>query len=284
MKKMLLYYCYCYPLNYELIPEHIKYGYEMHFYLLDHYKDIFDKVKIILGIDNKNNPYEILKFYKEKFKEIFKDKDLEIVLVENNPIFRDAAVYKNIFIKNLEEYKDYLLFFSQSKGLGNINERADWVKDLIPLYEWIYALYYFNLENIKNIEDSLINKNICHGALYLDFLSEKNKLSAGDKLGYRFSKTKWLYSGSFQWININKLLNHISENSINLDRLPIMQRYFSEDFLGNIIPVEFAGGPKTKFYYDDYKNIDNHIKELYPEADYMEFLNNFNKFFNVIND
>lgn len=285
MKKVLLYYCYCYPYKYEELEEHIKYGYEMHFYLLEHYKDIFNEVQIVLGIDNQNNPYEILKFYKEKFTEIFKDKKLEITLIENDPVYRDAMVYKYVFAKQLEKYNDCLLFFAQAKGLGNVNDKVNFLDELITIYEWVYGLYYFNLENPKEVELLLTKAEdyICYGSMFLDFSIPKNAEKGGDKFGVRFNKTKWIYSGSFQWINVNKLKNYIKENSINLDRIPIMKRFFSEDFLGNILPVKYAAGAKTYRYYDDYNEIDAHIKDLYPDQ-YMDFLNNFTEFFQIKTD
>lgn len=271
MRKVLLYYCYCFAEPYDNLPDQSKYCYNLHFYYLERYKDVFDHIELLLAIDDAVNNTNILTYYKQKFNNIFGIEKLSITVIENNSELRDAVAYKNFFVKKLETYKDDLLFFSQTKGLSNITIDS---KPIINIYEWISAMYYFNLEHFKDkIEPELLNNYITYGTLYIK-IHNCNSAILNDY--YRFSQTKWLYSGSFQWINVNALINYINSHSINLDRLAIMQRYFSEDFLGHIVPDKLCGGGKTLKFYDDYTEIDNHLKDLYSKDEYLEFYNFFN--------
>lgn len=273
MRKVLLYYCYCYPGPYDELPDQVKYCYNLHFYFLERYKDIFDKVEIILSTDDIFENEDVLDWYKQKFINIFGIEKCSIESIENNIELRDAIVYKNYFVKRMEEYKDDLLFFSQSKGLANIGFDN---KPIINIYEWVAAMYYFNLENFEDkIKNELINDFITFGTLYIKIHNHEENTTLNDY--YRFSQTKWIYSGSFQWINVGKLIDYIEEHNINLDRLAIMQRFFSEDFLGHIVPHDLCGGRKTGQFYDDYKQISKHLKDLYTSDEYLEFYNLFNE-------
>ncbi len=272
MRKVLLYYCYCYPEPYDTLPDQVKYCYNLHFYYLEKYKDIFDHIEIILATDDMFENDDILTWYRQKFTSIFGIEKAAIAMIDNNPDFRDAVVYKNFFVKRMEAYKDDLLFFAQSKGLANVGFDC---KPIINIYEWVSSMYYFNLEHFEDkIKNQLLNDYITYGTLYIKIHNCDKASCLNDY--YRFSQTKWIYSGSFQWINVSKLLDYIKDHDINLDRLAIMQRFFSEDFLGHIVPDELCGGRKTLEFYDDYKEISKHLKDLYTDEEYLEFYNFFN--------
>lgn len=282
MKKLLFYYCYI-PTDFYALTRSVKFVYNMHFKLLREYANIFDKVHIHFGIDNPDDT-ELLEQWKNIFEKIFEKDKLNFFIHKNNKVSRDTGIYRDYLIKDLILYKDYLVFFAHSKGVGNVS--VDYhlkLRDKFDIYEWIIALYYFNLHNFDKIE-KILEEKISYGSMFLNLMNLD--LPKGT---YRRNIYGWIYSGSFQWININALLNFIKLNNINLDRLPnINQRYFSEDFLGTIFPESMAGRYMNKnientLFFNDYQDVETHIKYLYPDEwiDFLKFFDNILNYSNI---
>lgn len=195
MNKHLIYYLYCNSYKFLEV-------YALHFNCINSYNDIFDKYTFILAFDNINDN-DLINYWKNIVKTYIKtDKEIEFIIVANNPIIREGIHFYNYVFKRLNKFNNELILWAHGKCDLNFN------KDYI--YSWITLLYY-QLSFVGEIEDYLINDKYCHvGGLLTECISNFTNVH---------------YSGSFYWIYPDKILsnykdryniiNHIYDNYIN---------------------------------------------------------------------
>ena len=253
MKTVLLYYFY--------IPQNkgITNIYDLHFKHLKHYLYLFNRKIIILGIDDTND-LETIEYFKKIIKNKLEDDNIEFYVSENHKEYRDGKIFKEFLMDKLDDYEDSLVFFAHSKGTHDQNNENTEM--------WISSMYYFNLEFMDDVINKILNSRyISYGANYMH---------------WRFrNKFSWIYSGSFQWININKLKKFISELHYNIDDIyeKNLKRYFAEDLLGNLYNSELQAHYKMNNnmeHFNDYTQIQNHIKFIYGMDEHKKFIEFYN--------
>lgn len=263
MAKTLIYYLYA-P---RIIPD----IYDLHIRLLNQYIYIFDNINLYIGIDNReSNKKYIIDLYTMYLSKSNLSKSINIIPIENDPVDREGKCFKEYVIDKLSDYD--IVLFGHGKGISNYKNKS--------LIEWINGLYYFNLNYIDDVEDTLINNNQCSYGSY--FLSHS----------LLYNRFKWIYSGGFQWINCKVLKSYIDNNKINVDKFynnlhkrilynDVASRWFSEGFLGCLFPKELANFYGTKCYdklesmkmfYNDYTNSQEHMRTIVGNKEYDKFL------------
>ena len=160
-------------------------------------------------------------------------------IIENDPIFYEGPTFKREIVDKLGE--DKLVFFAHIKGVTNVKN-----EDPETVYRRICGLYYFSLEEEKS-EGKLTRiflkdvYTISHGAFMTRFISE-----------YNFhNKYAWYYAGTFFWINTRRLKNYIKDNNIELPEYA--DRYYDENFLGDIYPIFGIEELKSDMIASSYK-------------------------------
>ena len=99
------------------------------------------------------------------------------------------------------------------------------------------------------------------------------------------NKFQWFYIGTFFWINPRKLLSYIKVH--NIDFPLISDRFYSEEFLGNIYdiwPNPYGATHNNNYVtnaYNYYENFEEILNAIYPEHEdadrfYKYIINNNN--------
>lgn len=201
---------------------------DMHWNCLKHYSNVFDESLFLIACDNKDN--ENVFFSIEKIRSLG-FKNLSIRVVENKSS-RESYYLKREIIDYLDNF-DGLTFFAHTKGVSDYDSQFS----MNNITMWISSLYYFNLNFIDEVKDKLVHdKYFSYGTFghYGDFIT---------------TKYKWIYSGTFFWLNGPKLKRYIEENNIKLPSLYDWTTYiifkhtprmYSENILSCIYDKEYA--------------------------------------------
>lgn len=216
MKKTLLFYFY-FPNDY--LDKLYVY---MHFYFLKKYSILFDKVVILLGFDD-FNPI-LVNSVKHKIIETIRCRDLEINVVKNESVLRDAYFFKKYFIDELDKFEG-LVFFGHSKGGGwTINNT----------FKWVNVMYYYNLEFIDDVVNKLSSddNSIFYGTFKIEKVTDFNQTIKERLLAW--------YAGTYFWMNVDKLKRFLYENNIDLSN------YFKDKFSVEKFPGEIFGSDKMR--------------------------------------
>ena len=141
-------------------------------------------------------------------------------------------------------------------------------------------MYVFNLCYFDVIKDGFINDDILTwGAIYN---YDQNNTT----------KNHWQYTGSFGWINPQKLFKYIKDNKVDLSiyNIPNKQKFCAEEFFSNTFDPKYAGFLNHKkynkyfshFLYENsnlpYNNIAWVGFELTDYDSYNYFYDYFNKY------
>ena len=177
--------------------------YRLHYLLLKKYTPNFDRVKII--ITHNGNMYDdVIYRIRAVLVDVCDCNDVEIIYEQNNTEFREGIIFKKYVIDKMNEYDGWLTFFGHSKGVSN----AYGHQHLDNLYKWIYIAWLLNFEYLYEVKAKLSGKYnghdyISYGSLYFKDYRHNNI-------------NNWFYSGSFFWVNTEKLRKHIKENNIDI--------------------------------------------------------------------
>jgi len=250
-----------YLLFYWYIPSNGIYAksYDFHLYCLNKYKDRFNNETFILSIDDLSRT-DLINEAKERLKIIFPNAEFQIL--QNNPNIRESSTVYHL-LKDLEKYNGNI-FFGHSKGASN--------NQIGELYEWIYSLYYFNLNDI-DLVDNKLNSHLSVGTLkkIFDFKS----FAIFNQLDFDINKYFWHYSGTFFWINPVKLNKFLKDNNIEIDKR--VHRWYSETVLGNLYHSKYAYAIGYDIpEYDLYNKCDYILKNIMLEdSEYKKFKESF---------
>ena len=252
--------------------------YEWHYKLLHQYTKLFNSIHIIISIDEQlyyNS--DIIYRIKSKLIDILDNNDIKLTVEFNNPEYREGIFYKKYVFDQLENFKDTLIFFGHSKGVTNqINYNY-----LENTKLWVYSLYYLNLNWIDVVKRKLLcDPNYTfYGGLYFK--------------DYRHNNVhNWFYSGSFHWINPQRLLKYIKDNNVDYSKFFIdaneQLKRCAELFVG-IVPVENAAfhmDEKYNKYNEAFHNYGTELSYVFIKEqiklhlniwEYEEFNNSINK-------
>ena len=195
---------------------------KFHISILANYINIFENINIYLLYDDESKIEE----NKTYILNTLNRTDINFIIIQNNPNYREGLIYKQYIIDKLDEY-DGLTFFAHTKGVTNNLNLNQFENTKL----WISIMYFFNLNFYYNVEYSFNNENIMSwGAIY--------NYCINNPVLYH-----WQYTGSFQWINTKKLKKYIKENNIDLSIYNKHSniRACAEEFLGNTFDPKYAG-------------------------------------------
>lgn len=231
VKKRIIFYFYVFE-NYK-----DNYAIKIHLQCLRHYSHVFDEAFFVISVDDVNNTDLIMDVERELLSIGFKD--VRFKVHKNNP-YCESQVFFDEIAKKLD-YLDGLTFFAHTKGITNINNDEYPIESIEA---WIFGLYYFNLNFIDEVERMLIYRTCrFYGAFLVDLTNYWAKM--------------FLYSGTFYWLNAQRL---VQDNMVGKIKLPtlITDRGFAETFPGSMYR-EYVTGYLTShnarylFYYNFHK-------------------------------
>lgn len=232
---------------------------QLHLRCISYYNDIFDNVTIVFLINDITN----IKLITEISKHITKlrnGKEIEFIIEENNE-FRESYVFNKYVVERI--IQNEIVLFAHNKGITNIlNYKHE------DIFYWITFMYYYNLQYIDEVYNSLINKKyVAYGTL----MSYNKDIEIET-----FNKYSWYYLGTFFWVNMNKIRDIINNRG---DKLPTMNdRFYDEEFLGNLFEISLRctshNNQCSYNLYDLYNNTIEKLSHIYPEE-----IDNFNNFY-----
>lgn len=251
MKKRLLY-------NFYINRDTLNfYSNKIHFVLLRKYSYIFDEIYFNLSVDDVNDT-ELIRAVELKLLQLHTKGRIVFTISENNKFRESQLVYDEIY-KN--ECDDALVFFGHNKGLTNyIDPDNQYNKD--SLDTWIVGLYYFSFIDINEIENELIGfQHVTFGP----YLIHSNLI---------FNKHKHMYMGTFYWVNLQSLRNHIQGRHYGLNN-----RFFSELMLGEFVQFDVTSSrgdcylrqTSGDFIPNFFEDADTYTKMIYSEEDVDAF-------------
>jgi hypothetical protein len=171
-------------------------AYDLHFHCLKYFINVFDKIDFTICIDKELRKYFLLKAYNWINNLEFSG---EIIInVVDNTNLREAKTFKDKVVdaNNSKEY----VFFAHSKGISNLRNENINKESVIT---WILAMYFYNLNFIKELENIFSGENrrpeIFYGAPLVIF----------DRDAYPVygHKSCIEYSGTFFWTNGPRFYN-----------------------------------------------------------------------------
>lgn len=268
MKKTLVYYFYC---TRETFKNEVN---RVHFECLRNYNNIFNEIKFCISINDTNDIVLIKKIQKEVL-DIFdvNYSKISFYIYHNNIELCECGFFYNEIIDKLSEHE--LVFFGHNKGFLSAKE-----KEKINLYYWIIGAYYYSLEFIEEVELCL-SKQGHNGLFYGSFLLNDYKIDFDLPYSIIESKYPYQYSGTYYWINCEKLKKHIEKNGIKI--LKPYSRYYAENFPGEITDMSLMFSHNNRYLNIDtmndmYSKVRDNIEYLYPEDIIFErFFNNILK-------
>lgn len=188
---------------------------KLHFNCLKYYIDIFDEVLFVLSVNNPDDKEFIVDFELALLKNLSFHKNIQFKVVENHCLYESKTLYDELVSKM--DQLDGLTFFGHSKGIGN--ELFGKI-DFEQLEYWLCGMYFLSLNFIREVESNLYG---VWGITYGPFKSTWKELD---------NKYHWIYSGTFFWINAQRMYDKIKRENIELRHCD--DRFFSELFLGDI--------------------------------------------------
>jgi hypothetical protein len=248
-------------------------SYKIHKECLKFYKDIFDKVKIILVLDDLKD--QTLKMKGFSFiNDINFNCETNIVIRENTFFYEVDTLTKELL--DVNNSNDNICFFAHNKGTTNFRNIKKHGYNENSLIYWILVMYFYNLNYIKEVENVLTGKMGLPEVMYGTLLLENNTVN--NILGY----SKYHFSGAFYWFN-----NQFYKNLVHSNRLSSFVPATRMD--GEMMPgylfdrSVYGGGLRThndaafnfedycgRFYYQTEKEWDYIINIL---GDKLEFYN-----------
>lgn len=184
---------------------------KMHYACLWKYSNVFDSAEFFISSTEESKIY--IGSVKQSLINVFQCKDIRFKEVENDPYF-EARTFKENVLYRIEEYEETMVFFGHTKG----------VRDVVMFEEskefflkWIYALYFYSLEFVKEAELKLFT--IFHGRKYTFFGSLPLVYTDG---------TNCIFAGAFYWTNPMTLRKDIKSGEV----IPksFNDRAFAEEF------------------------------------------------------
>jgi len=244
---------------------------KLHFNCLKHYLHIFDEVSLTIIKDEEvkaEKVHELENFFLNNFNG---DK-ISFITIPNQEL-RETFVFNEEIVKKLSENGNNLVFFAHNKGISNLEKY-----DKRTIFIWVAGMYYYSLNFIDDVEYNLISRPYIS---YGSFLTQVTPLEETQRPKYG-----WCYIGTYFWINSQKLNDYIDLHNV---RVPYCSdRYFDEEYLGNIYPMQpsLAASHMQRYIINAenyYLYAENYLHTLYGEAeDFYEFYNKIIEFGNDI--
>ena len=238
----------------------------MHYACLYRYRDIFDAAEFFISYTEESKKYEMAVKY--SLLNIFHDKDVRFKDVENGD-FREATTFKENIVDKLDKFDNTIVFFGHTKGTTNVVTFSESSERFL---KWIYALYFYSLEFMYEVEKKLIAAY--HGRMRSLFGSLMTRLPGG----------RVMYAGTFYWINPMAVANDLKFDSVT----PVK---FADRLYAEMFPTMYGDGVINDTYIskvDGHSCIESNLGDFDPYhddfdeiikyyGDYDLFMKNYNE-------
>lgn len=256
----------------------------IHLECLKHYSHIFDEVIFVISLDNTSD-YDLIRSLEMELLELNFTPRISFKIVENTYL-RDSRTFYDFIATKLDEY-DGLTFFAHNKGITNLD-----TYNFENVSKWVTSMYYLSLEYLDEVVYSLTDgRELSFGSLINVIEYDKiivteseieDKQKFIDKTKVFLGENKYLYTGTFFWLNTLSLYEYMRKNSIELPKLT--DRWYDENFCANIFKLDFAFSHKGRYslnYLQDGADIEYMIKHNMTEEEFGEYLNFHNNIINL---
>lgn len=177
-------------------------AYKIHKGCLTYYRNIFDKVKFIIALDDLGNKYLRGKGF-DFINSIGYDCEVTIDVIQNTNLYEVETLKREIL--NTKNQNGEGIFFAHVKGVKNFRE----FEYTDSIENWIYTMYFYNLNYIDYVEELFVGKNghveVMFGTLLME-TEERDPL---------LFLSKYHFSGTFYWFNNQFYKNLIKYNKID---------------------------------------------------------------------
>ena len=212
-------------------------AYDIHFNCLNYYKECFDEVYFDLSTEDVSD-IESLMEVKTKLYDIFRlTKKVTFEILENTS-YGEVPTFKKEVVDRLGQ--DDLVFFAHTKGVTDVKRHH---MDPEGVYNVICGLYYFSLVNARR-DNGVMDEITNDLQISTDVISYGSFMTEFRYEAHLKNMYEWYYAGTFFWINSKRLKQYIHINRIETPE--IIDRYYAENFLGNIYPIYFARNEESE--------------------------------------
>lgn len=226
--------------------------YDLHLKNCLFYKDIFDKVTLVLSVDDDTDA-ELINTTKDMFLRVFPL--AEVINFKNNKEQRESAFFCSDVMGKLKEYNNNeACFFAHNKGFYSFYREKD------DLFDWINCMYFCNLYN-KTMIDSLLKNEDTITVGSCNVKNCKPKHFAACKYG-------WHYQGTFFWFIPSRLSKYLEEHN---EKEPPLGRYYTEMLFGALFPCESKHNIKLYGFKDTGDKYKDYIQRNFPEETKRDF-------------
>ena len=196
---------------------------------LEYFSHIFDEIIFGISLDDISN-FHLRDKVIAWMTGALKCSNVTFKVVQNTEM-REVPFFYNEIANKLKQLNGFT-FFAHNKGTTN-----DMQKETIQ--NWIYSMYYFNLNNVDEVATKFHSTLAMLYGTYLtnaDFIQNKYHLH---------------YSGTFFWINAQALAAYLENHHIELPQP--FNRWYAEEFVGNLFSWEngdmYVSSPGNSLLY-----------------------------------
>lgn len=257
----------------------------IHLECLKYYSYIFNEVIFVISVDDITDN-ELIRDIELNILDLNFTPNISFKIVENNYL-RDSQTFYDYIATKLDTY-DGLTFFAHNKGTTNLNSY-----ELENVINWITSMYFLSLEYVDEAVYSLTDgRELSYGSLLNEIkpydievteegiaprkkFAEKNNVFLGEH--------KYLYMGTFFWVNGLSIYEYMRKNDIDLPKLT--DRWYAENFCANLFNLDFAFSHKGRFsknYLQEGAEIIEMVLHATVEEEYNQFLEFKNKIISSI--
>ena len=258
---------------------------KIHLKCLGCYSHIFDEVVFVISLDDTTN-YELIRDLESTLLDLGFNPNISFNVVENNYL-RDSQTFYDFIATKLDKY-DGLTFFAHNKGTTNLKDY-----EVDNMVNWITSMYFLSLEYVDEAVYSLTDgRELSYGSLLNEIKAyeikvTENEVAPRDKFAEKnnvfLGKNKYLYMGTFFWINGLSIYEYMRKNDIELPKLT--DRWYAENFCANLFKMDFAfshRGRYSKNYLQEGAEIECMVMHATVEEEYNQFLEFKNKIISSI--
>lgn len=257
----------------------------IHLECLKRYSHIFNEVIFVISIDDITN-YNLLRDVELTILDLNFTPNISFNIVENNYL-RDSQTFYDFIATKLDEYSG-LTFFGHNKGTTNLDSY-----ELKNVANWITSMYYLSLEYVDEMNYSLTDgRELSFGSLLNEIKPYEIEVTEegieprkqfADKNDVFLGKHKYLYMGTFFWLNGGSISEYMKKNNIEIPKLT--DRWYAENFCANLFKLDFAFSHRGRYslnYLQDGAEIEYIIKHSLLEEEFDDYLNFHNNIMNLI--
>lgn len=252
----------------------------IHLECLKRYSYIFNEAIFVISIDDITN-YNLIRDVELTILGLNFTPNISFNIVENNYL-RESQTFYDFIATKLDEYNG-LTFFGHNKGITNLDSY-----ELDNVANWIISMYYLSLEYADEANYSLTDgRELSFGSLLNEIKPYEIEVNEegivprkqfADKNDVFLGKHKYLYMGTFFWLNGGSISEYMKKNNIELPKLT--DRWYDENFCANLFNLDFAFSHKGRFtinYLQEGAEIIEMVHHATSEEEfqqYLEFKNN----------